>query len=220
MSDASLPTLRAVVFDLDGVIRHWNDDELDAVEAACGLPPRTILDIAFDDELGPGAMTGRLTYREWMDEIRRRVLSTHGSTASDALDAWECNVGLVDPDAVALVRRVRSWFAVALLSNGTTRLRRDLHVLGIDDEFDQVFNTAELGVAKPAAEVYGIVCERLGLDAGEVAFVDDLEVNVHGARDAGLHATVHLDLTTTTAFLEGLGLPAGSGERRPPASTR
>src|SRR6478609_5526584 len=56
--------LRAVVFDLDGVIRHWNDDELDAIEAACGLPPRTILDTGFAEDLGPACMTGRLTYRQ------------------------------------------------------------------------------------------------------------------------------------------------------------
>lgn len=200
------PAVRAVVFDLDGVIRHWNDDELDAVEAAAGLPPRTILDTGFSPELGPAATTGRLSYREWMDEIRRRVVSRHGHRAVDALDAWERNVGLVDPAAVALVRAVRAQVDVALLSNGTTRLRRDLHVLGIDSEFDHIFNTAELGVAKPDVAVFALVAERLALDAAELAFVDDLPENVAGARRAGLRACVHEDLAGTAGFLRGLGL--------------
>jgi putative hydrolase of the HAD superfamily len=210
----------AVVFDLDGVIRHWNDDELDLIEAACGLPPRTILDVAFDAELGADAMTGRRNYRDWMDEIRSRVIAEHGDRAIEALDAWERNVGLVDPDAVELVRRARSWCTVALLSNGTTRLRRDLHVLGIDEEFDHIFNTAELGVAKPAVEVFELVCSRLGVQAGAVAFVDDVEENVAGARAAGLRAVVHVDLATTSRFLSEVGIPGASAsiEGRPPTA--
>ncbi|MEZ5238442.1 MAG: hypothetical protein R2716_05675 [Microthrixaceae bacterium] len=40
------------MFDLDGVIRHWNDDQLDRHAAEHGLPPRAVLDIAFSPELG------------------------------------------------------------------------------------------------------------------------------------------------------------------------
>jgi len=121
----------AVIFDLDGVIRHWNDDQLDEVEAAFGLPPRTIITVAFSPELGPEAITGRLTYREWMDAIRRRVLDDHGDGVAGALDEWEANVGLVDTEMVGVLRSVRRHATVALLSNGTTRLRRDLHVLDL-----------------------------------------------------------------------------------------
>jgi HAD superfamily hydrolase (TIGR01509 family) len=198
------------VFDLDGVIRHWNDDELDAIEVACGLPPRTILETGFASDLGLAGMTGRLTYRQWMDEIRLRVIDDHGPAAVPALDAWERNVGYVDLAAVALLRGVRSQVTVALLSNGTTRLRRDLHVLGIDAEFDQIFNTAELGVAKPSTEVFEIVCDGLGVATTAAAFVDDLHENVEGARRAGLRAHVHVDLGSTTDFLVGLGLDLGA----------
>ena len=151
-------------------------------------------------------MTGALTYRQWMDEIRRRVVAAHGEAAVPALDAWEINVGFVDPAAVALLRSVRRSTTVALLSNGSTRLRRDLHVLGIDEEFDVIFNTAELGVAKPAVEVFELVVDRLGVSPATAAFVDDVEENVAGARAAGLTAAVHVDLTSTAAFLTGLGL--------------
>ncbi len=194
------------MFDLDGVIRHWDDEALDAIEIECGLPPRFILETGFASDLGPACMTGRLTYRDWMDEIRRRVLDRFGDSARPALDAWERNVGTVDPIAVELLRRVRSQVTVALLSNGTTRLRRDLHVLGLDAEFDQIFNTAELGVAKPAPEVFTMVCGRLGVDADATAFVDDMEENVMGARTAGLTAHVHVDVSSTADFLAGFGV--------------
>ena len=193
--------LDAVVFDLDGVIRHWNDTELDAVEEAHGLAPRTILDVAFSPELGPAAITGRLTYREWMDRIRVEVLQSHGQKAAPALDIWEDNVGVVDPEMVAILRRLRRGLPVALLSNGTTRLRRDLHVLDLLDEFDVVFNTAEIGIAKPDPAVFRHVCSELGVEPGRTAFVDDLEKNVEGAASIGMHAHRHLDRAGTEDFL-------------------
>ncbi len=79
-------------------------------------------------------------------------------------------------------------------------------MLGIDEEFDVIFNTAELGVAKPAVEVFELVVDRLGVSPATTVFVDDVEENVAGARTAGLTAAVHVDLTSTTAFLTGLGL--------------
>jgi putative hydrolase of the HAD superfamily len=202
----SPPPVEAVIFDLDGVIRHWNDDELDRIEIECGLPARTILDIGFSEDLGPACMTGALSYREWMDEIRRRVVRSHGDRAVPALDAWEANVGIVDPAAVELLRSVRRSATVALLSNGTTRLRRDLHVLGIDEEFDVVFNTAELGVAKPAVEVFELVIARLDVSPTTTVFIDDMEENVAGARAAGLHATLHVDVASTAALLAEMGV--------------
>lgn len=197
----------AVVFDLDGVIRHWNDDELDLVEASVGLPPRTILDVAFGPELGPACTTGALTYRAWMDEIRRRVVADFGPDVVPALDAWETNVGRVDVEMLAVLRRVRSVTTVALLSNGSTRLRRDLHVLDLLDEFDVVFNTAEIGIAKPDPAVFGHVCEQLGHPPARTLFVDDLAENVAGARTAGLVAHQHTDVAGTTRVLADWGVP-------------
>jgi putative hydrolase of the HAD superfamily len=204
--DGTGASVEAVVFDLDGVIRHWNDDELDDVELAHGLEPREILDVAFSERLGPAAVTGRLTYREWMDAIRDEVLGRHGPSVAPALDVWEANVGVVDPEMIELVRALRQQVTVALLSNGTTRLRRDLHVLDLLDEFDHVANTAEIGVAKPDAGAFTHVCEAVGLPPSRVAFIDDLEVNVLGATEVGMRAHRFTGSDDARRFLAELGL--------------
>jgi putative hydrolase of the HAD superfamily len=195
-----------VVFDLDGVFRQWNDDHLDNVEREHGLEPRTILSVAFSSDLGPAATTGQMTYRQWMDEIRLRVTSRFGPEVSSALDRWEENVGFVDWDMIGLLRRVRQSAPVALLSNGTTRLRRDLHVLGITEEFDRIFNTAEIGVAKPDPLVFEIVCSSLAEDPRNCVFVDDLLDNVAGAASIGMTAHQHCELASTQSFFAEMGL--------------
>lgn len=190
-----------MIFDLDGVFRHWNDDELDEVEQAFGLPPRTILTVAFSPELGPDAVTGRLTFPQWMTAIRARITDEFGTEVLGAVDEWEANVGRVDPEMLQLLRATRERATVSLLSNGTTRLRRDLHVLDLLDEFDHVFNTAEIGIAKPDPDVFRLVCSELSVHPTDALFVDDLALNVDGARSAGLRGHRHTDHDSTRAFL-------------------
>ncbi len=199
--------LTAVIFDLDGVIRDWNDDAMSDLEAAFGIEPGAILALGFGPELGPAATTGRLTYREWMDEIRRRILAEYGDGVTGALDEWEANVGMVDTEMLAVLRAVRRHCTAVVLSNGTTRLRRDLHALDLIDEFDVIFNTAEIGIAKPDPAVFHHVLGELGASTEQVVFIDDLLENVDGARAAGLRAHQHTDLDSTVDFLRDHGVP-------------
>jgi len=199
-----LPT--AVIFDLDGVIRDWNESEISEVEVAYGLDPGTILSVGFGTDLGRAAMTGEIDYRTWMNAIRKQVISQHGTEASGALDAWEANVGLVNLQMLQVLRSVRSEATVALLSNGTTRLRRDLAVLDLTDEFDAIFNTAEIGIAKPDPAVFNHVLAELETTPAETLFIDDLEMNVSAARSLGIGAHQHLAAESTVEFLLGTGL--------------
>ncbi len=199
-------TTEVVIFDLDGVIRDWNDEDLGIMESSFGLEPGEILAVAFSTELGHAAVTGALTYREWMDEIRKLVIDAHGPHVAGALDEWEANVGHVDVEMLEVLRQVRRHCPAVVLSNGTTRLRRDLHALDLYDEFDTIFNTAELGVAKPEPAVFRLVLDRLGAPADRALFIDDLEPNVDGAREAGLTAHLHTGRDTTVEFLRSHGV--------------
>lgn len=196
----------AVIFDLDGVVRDWNDDDMYQLEESFGLPPGTILGIGFGKELGPLATTGRLTYREWMDQIRSRVVASFGTDVVPALDRWEANIGVVDLPMLSVLRQVRRQCTAAVLSNGTTRLRRDLHALDLIDEFDLIFNTAEIGVAKPDPAVFHHVLGVMGLDVAQALFVDDLAENVAAARSVGIASHVHTGVASTVEFLREHGL--------------
>jgi putative hydrolase of the HAD superfamily len=67
-------------------------------------------------------------------------------------------------------------------------------MLPIDEIFEFVVDSAFVGTRKPEPEIYAIVLDRLGLPGEACAFVDDLEVNIAGAREAGMHA-IHFEDT-------------------------
>jgi len=53
---------------------------------------------------------------------------------------------------------------------------------------DAMVLSGEEAMFKPQKRIYDLVCERLGLPAEELCFVDDSESNCDGARNAGWHA--------------------------------
>ena len=95
-----------------------------------------------------------------------------------------------------LTNNVREWHDA-----WRTRLR-------IDELFELVVDSAFEGMRKPEPEIYAVVLSRLGLPAGACAFVDDVEVNVVAAREAGMHAIHFRDTEQAIAELDALVLAA------------
>jgi epoxide hydrolase-like predicted phosphatase len=56
--------------------------------------------------------------------------------------------------------------------------------------FDGVVISGEVGLRKPAEEIYAMGAEAVGLDPADCVFVDDLAGNLKPARALGM-ATVH-----------------------------
>ncbi len=75
---------------------------------------------------------------------------------------------------------------------------------------NRVLCSGMLGGRKPQVDVYAQALARLGARAAATLFVDDLFVNVQGARRAGLHADTVRDARSMRRVLVRYGL-LGSG---------
>ena len=58
------------------------------------------------------------------------------------------------------------------------------------DRFEHVFVSSRIGLVKPDPAIYNHAVAAMGAEPGEVTFVDDKEVNVDGAVQAGLRGFV------------------------------
>ena len=105
------------------------------------------------------------------------------------------------------VATVRKTAAVGCLSN-TNELHwpRFLEEMGLRDAFDHHFGSHELGLLKPDREMFERVVEILGCAPDRVLFLDDNQLNVDGARKAGLHAELARGPDGVEAVLRPLGL--------------
>lgn len=111
----------------------------------------------------------------------------------------------IDSAMLELLARKREGIGyLALLSNmnadGVEALRARADWI---DLFDILVLSCEHQVVKPGKEIFGICLDSLGVEAGRALFVDDLEVNVAGARAAGLHAHRYDGVQDLEALLGG-----------------
>ncbi len=75
----------------------------------------------------------------------------------------------------------------------------------VDELFDVVIDSSEVGMRKPNPAIYHLALERLGgIDPGEAVFLDDAPGNVVGAERAGLRAILFDDPDTALRELDQL----------------
>ncbi len=106
------------------------------------------------------------------------------------------------PSARRLLETVRGWHVgTALLSNAPLALGRAVRRSDWVLHFDRVFISAELGVTKPDPAIFGILTAELGVEPGELAFIDDRPANVAAAIDCGWNAHLWVDDADSLAWL-------------------
>jgi len=101
------------------------------------------------------------------------------------------------------VRRARAaGIRTGLVSNswGTRRYPRDV----LAELFDGVVISGEVGMRKPAPEIYRLGADRIGLEPGACVFVDDLPFNLSPAAELGMATVHHRSAEETIGELERL----------------
>jgi len=89
----------------------------------------------------------------------------------------------------------------AVPSIATNRLKEDLIKAGIYDAFSDIFNSSEIGYAKPSIEIFSFVITRLQLNPNEIIFIDDSESYVSVAKSLGINAFRYFNLSTLRSDL-------------------
>ncbi len=199
--------IRALLIDLDGVIRLWPADHGVEIERDHGLPAGTIAAAAFAAEILEPALTGAISDRTWRDRIAERIAGQYGPAAAAAVEAWSSLRGVVDQETLNLVREVRRVMTVVLVTNQTSRLADDLQALGVTDAFDAVASSAEVGFMKSRREMYDAACRLADVSPSECVLVDDRASNVDMARDLGMIAIQHVSAAGSRRALIACGVP-------------
>ena len=108
-----------------------------------------------------------------------------------------------DLEMIGAVEAIRmTGIRTGLISNswGTRRYDRDV----LERLFDGVVLSGEVGIRKPAPEIYSMGAERIGLDPSVCVFVDDLQFNLPPATELGMGTIHHISAPDTIAELERL----------------
>ena len=201
--------IQAIVFDFGGVVIRTPFEMVPGLERRLGLPPGSI-DLAgpFDPEADPlwrRFRAGEFTELEYWhrqadrhaemigageDRLRSLMDSLFDAPKDEVLrpDTWQLRRTLID-------RGLR----VAALTNDLSRFHDPAWIERMDvlDRFDPFVDLSNTGILKPDPRGYRRVLDGLGVEAGQVLFVDDQPVNITGAESVGMWA-VHFNVLDPT----------------------
>lgn len=110
-----------------------------------------------------------------------------------------------DVRVLELIRSLRPSYKTALLSNiALPSLKRRMTDSELDELFDAIVVSSEVGHVKPEPEIYQYALDKLGLSPQECIFIDDTGIHCESAQAIGIHAIHFLSYEQTTAELQTL----------------
>jgi HAD superfamily hydrolase (TIGR01509 family) len=191
-------SFKILLSDLDGVIRLFPALRDREIEKKYSLANGAIHKVAFESNLLNKVVTGKISDKEWREEIVSRLGESVGfELAQKIVCEWSDFSGVLNEPILEAYSKIASHQSVMLLSNATDRLHTDLQKLGIHSKFQRIFNSSDYGYAKPEEEIYKIVLRETNASPDEILFIDDSESNVRVAKSLGFqvhHFKNHTDL--------------------------
>ncbi len=201
-------TVTAVAFDFGGVLTYSAFAGFAEYGAELGLPDEALVTFFRDDPQMGRLETGQISSREFMKYVCIEAERRHGQRIDMRRLAAAAGQALVlNPEMIALVEEVGRHATVALLTNNVAeadwRATFPFHL------FEVVVDSSEVGVRKPDPRIYEALLQKLGRPAAEVAFVDDLPVNIEAAVALGIAPVLFTGRDACRTELVRLGaLPA------------
>jgi putative hydrolase of the HAD superfamily len=208
--------VEAVIWDYGGVISSPLFRGIGRFEADMGYPQGSVLELIFGEGtyvVGDGggdpcdgaaeaasAVThdwhrleiGEIALDEYFAGVIARAPAVLGREID--LDAYrrftrDMPLGIHWP-VVHRIRRLREdGLKVALLTNNVKEFGSAWRsTFPVDELFEVVVDSSEVGMRKPDARIYLLTCERLGVAPKASVFVDDNRDNVEAARALGIEA--------------------------------
>jgi putative hydrolase of the HAD superfamily len=186
--------IRAVLFDFAGVVTTPIEPMFRRLADDCGAEPGALSAVLLGDYGGSANPWHQIE----RGEITLTALHDWG-LAEGAKHGW--NLELHDfvvelanlslrPEILDKAGELRGrGYATALVTNNVRELASVWRArFPVDELFDVVVDSSEVGMRKPEPQIFQHTLDRLGVAAAEAVLLDDMMVNVVAARELGLHA--------------------------------
>jgi epoxide hydrolase-like predicted phosphatase len=199
--EGALMAIKAVVFDIGGVLEHVEDDAWPEVwmsrwERRVHLPVGHVVAMLAQDEPTDDMVTGKMSEAQ-MRERYARLLGVDDDQAQQMMaEMWDAYCGELDPQVRDFAAGLRPAYATAILSNSADGARREeQRRFGFEELVDVIVYSHEVGLAKPDPAIFNLTGKLLGVEPHEIVFLDDQGGHIEAARACGWHAVLHRDTT-------------------------
>ncbi len=203
----------AVLFDFGGIFSASPFAAFESFAAEIGAPASTVLEIVFGrydrdtDHAWHQLERGEITLEKTLEAIQHNACA-----ARIEIDPIEVLMRMASGPGPrdAMLQRTRklraAGYRTGLVTNNAAEFREGWRgLIPLDELFDSVVDSSEVGLRKPNPAIYHLALERVGVRAERAVFVDDYPANIHAAEQLGmLGILVEADPSEALASLDRL----------------
>ena len=188
--------IKAIIFDCFGVLlTDVNRERHNKIAQTDPAAAQAIEDV-FED-----SNRGKIT-REESARRMGEILHVDPAEILATSDAGEVrNQALID-----FIKTLRPNYKLAMLSNvrGRASLDRRFNPNELDELFEVVVASGDVGIVKPERQIYELTAEKLGVDPHDCVMIDDIPEYCDGAEAIGMRAVRFISTEQCIADLSAL----------------
>lgn len=184
--------IKAVIFDMDGVLieaKDWHYEALNRALRLFGFEITRHAHLTAYDGLPTHRKLEMLSVESGLPRALHRFINEMKQIYTTEIVHSQCRP--IFTHEYALSRLKSRGYKLALASNS---IRQTIDIMmkraALDGYLDLVLSADDVERPKPAPDIYTTAIQRLGLAARECLVVEDNENGIKAARDAGAHVMV------------------------------
>lgn len=192
-------SLKTIMFDFGGVFTDSPFHAFTAYAEQIGASAEQVSDIVFGGYINDGDHPWHRVERgEISLELARDQILDLGKQADLHVDVWEVfmamaeNGGGLREELVEYVSTIRgAGYATGIITNNVIEFREHWRgMLAVDELFDFVVDSSEVGMRKPNPAIFSHALKVAGVTAQEALFLDDFSGNVDAAEKLGIRSVL------------------------------
>lgn len=187
--------IKNIVFDMGKVLVDYEGHKVGTVFIEDERERKEVCTSVFDSQEWLLLDMGLILEEDALQRMQSRLTTDHAKEMAElCLKHWhEYNMKPVK-EMGELVRELKEQgYGIYLCSNASLRLLTCRDIIPGIEYFDGVLFSAEVKCMKPQKEMYEHLFERFHLNPRECFFIDDLLMNVEGARACGMEGYCFAD---------------------------
>lgn len=189
--------IKAVVFDMDGVLidaKEWHYDALNRALGLFGMEISRADHLTTFDGLPTKRKLEMLTTIEQLPRELHGFLNDLKQNYTMEIVNTRCKPTFIHEFALSTLKARGMKLAVASNSvrNSVVSMMQKSH---LDRYLDLMLSNEDVAKAKPDPEIYTTAMTRLGVDPSETLIVEDNEHGIQAARASGAHVLVVRNVT-------------------------
>lgn len=199
--------IKAVCFDFGGVIELYEDGNIMAkIGELINIP---LAD--FKTEYFKLNHLSNVNNQDWEDVVIKTMsifnISNEKKVEAKALiHKWQSSKKLNTELLSWFPILKQKGFKIGILSNNTSKLRKEIEAKGIHNLTDAILISSEIGFQKPHQEAFLHLFEKLDVLPQETIFIDDARKSLEKAAEIGYHPILFRDNDQLKKDLQNFGI--------------